>query len=289
MEWPEVIAKGFYSIPGEHGLVIGSTGTGKTQALYYILQGLKKYSPEETICWFDCGKSGELLKLSEWGEVVVHLPGSTQIDIKCKDEKNQARFSYMRYETAADLWKNVQKNKINVIELEPFYPEPLEFSKRLRDIFKELIFAARDNYLSHAIPMAIFIDEIQWYVPSDRSSLCVAHSEGAKWFQRNIEMLRSMRVRVVAATQNWWKMRVGVRDSFSWLWCRRGTRFTTDKHRLAKFNDHFSKLHDDEVIVIKPDGIFSNVLVLEYYGTGSKLGTVIYKRASDIPDLSAYA
>ena len=279
MDWIKQLADNFFSVPGEHALVIGTTGTGKTQCLYYILSGIRKYSPYEVIVWLDCGKSSEILKLVDWGDVLIHYPINQKIELNFKDESYRERFTFHTFGSPGEIWRRIEKDKINVISIEPFYSDPELFSEMISELFKALIRDARDLTLKDLglVPMTIIIDEIQWLIPNDKEALSRKHLIGARWFQRNIEMLRSMRVRVVGASQNWTKMRSGVRDSFSWLWMKRGARFSIDRPYLFKHNKKFQQLRDDEVMIARPDQIFSSPIELQFFGRGEKIGTVYYK------------
>lgn len=283
MEWDKLLIKNFYSVPGEHGIIIGATGSGKTQMLYYIMQGLRKYNPEEHFIWLDCGKSSEILKLMEFGELLIHHPSGTKVDFILKNSTNVTMPIFKEFHGARTIWNNLSKDKINVVCLEPFHPDPDDYSIEITDLFKYLILKARRYEFEDAglIPMTIFIDELHWLVPAEKSALNREHNIGAKWFQRNIELLRSMKIRIVGSTQGWMKLRPGARESFSWLFVKRGARFSIDKPRLSKFNSTFQRLQDDEMIIVTPDTTYSNPITTEFYGRGGAMGRVRYQDAPE--------
>ena len=274
VDWMQVMAKHFYAIPGEHGLIAGATGTGKTQGLYYLLHGIQKYSPDETLVWFDCGKSAEILRLAEFGEVTIHLHLYHRIEIKTKNKILLERIRFKEFTKAEELWSGLDRGRINVISIEPFFQDPGEYARILADIFMSLIALARKYQLP--VPMAIFIDEAHLIAPSPGIVLNSVHDRAAVWFQRNVEMLRSLGVRIIATTQGWEKIRKGVRSSFGWVFVKRGCNFLSDRPRLAKFNSQWMLLHDDEWIIVPPDSNFSNPIVVEFYGDGKSLGKVFY-------------
>jgi hypothetical protein len=265
--------------PGEHALIIGSTGTGKTQLLYFILERLRTWSPKDSIVWFDSGKSSEILVLTQFAPVTIHIPEGHEVRVIPKDPALLEKIQVKTFYHPAELWDNLTPGRINIFCIEPFFPDPKKFSLTLTEIFRDLILRARQYRFHHKgmIPMTIFIDEIQWVVPAERTALNQQHNTGAKWFQRNIEYLRSMGIRIVGATQGWSKLRPGARDSFGWLLLKRGARFSLDRPHLAKYNERWQGLRDDEFILVEPDSIYSNVkFVTKFYGTGKKVGRVYY-------------
>jgi hypothetical protein len=274
-KWANVLAKNFFSVSGEHGLIVGATGTGKTQGLYYIVYGIREFNPEETIVWFDCGKSAEILRLvTEFGETTIHIKRFHRVEIRTKDKSILDRIHFKEYRTSEQMWAGLVKGHINVISIEPFFQDPGEYAGALADTFKSLIFLARKYKL--LVPMAIFIDEAHLIAPSPGLVLNSTHDRAAVWFQRNVEMLRSLGVRIVATTQGWEKIRKGVRSSIGWVFVKRGCNFLNDRPRLAKYNALWMLLHDDQWIVVFPDSTYSNPLPVEFYGDGKDLGTVLY-------------
>jgi hypothetical protein len=286
IDWNAILRNGFFKRPGEHALVVGATGTGKTQCLYYLLGGLRTHAPKERIVWFDTGKSSEILGLAEQYPVMVHSPDGTTVEIKSKHPVITApdRILQKQFAHPTELWDNMVPDRINVVSVEPFFPDPKHYSQEITEIFRILILKARAYGFEDAgmIPMAIFMDEIQWVVPSERTALNRQHNEGAKWFQRNIELLRSMDMRIVASTQGWTKLRAGARDSFGWLFIKRGAHFSfTDRPSLAKWNRLFARLPDAGMRIVMPDQTYSkDIIITEFYGDAKRLGTIKYKEVT---------
>lgn len=278
-QWDDIIYHNIIKKPGEHCLIVGTTGTGKTQLLYYLLDAFTTLAPEETVSWFDTGKSAEVLRISEFGPITIHSEHELKVDIHPIDPTLIDRFKFKNHHTTYELWNNIDKGKINVFCIEPFYPDPKEYSIAARDVFRSLIESSRDYTLKRngVIPLTIFIDELQWLVPTDRTALCREHNEGAKWFQRNIETMRSLGIRIIASTQNWMKIRPGVRESFSWLFLKRGAKFFYDRQHLQRFNKVWMGLKNNEFYLVSPDSKFSEeILKTPFYGKGEDLGEVEY-------------
>jgi len=263
---------------GEHVLIVGTTGAGKTQTLYYVLAGTTAVG-KETSVWFDSAKASEILVLTQFGPLTIHVPAGHQVMIEPKDPALMEKIQFKSFYHAADLWDNVEPGRINVFCIEPFFPDPKIFSITLTEIFRELILRARGSMFNKKkiVPLGIFIDEIQWLVPGERTALNRQHNEGAKWFQRNIEYLRAMGIRVVGATQAWYKVRPGTRDSFTWVLLKRGARFGIDRPHLAKKNYEWRALGVDEFVLVRPDQYYMEKKIsTPFYGDGRSLGKVFY-------------
>lgn len=285
-DWDHLISTNILRKPGEHCLVVGTTGSGKTQLLYFLVDAVLTKASNEHIVWFDSGKSSEILRLTDFGDCTFHLPRDTDMEILPSDPKVLERVSYRKYLHPKDLWSNLDAGKINVFCIEPFFRDPKEYSKAAKEIFLSLINAGRDHVLKRrgVIPLTIFIDELQWICPTDRTALCREHNEGAKWFQRNIETMRSLGIRIIASTQNWMKIRPGVRESFSWLFVKRGAQFFYDRRILQKYNTLWMKIKNNEFFLVMPDSKFSQeCLITPFYGNGSELGDIEYRELQCIP------
>jgi hypothetical protein len=265
----------FFRVPGEHMIEGGQTGSGKTQGLYWILAGIRENSPDEAILWFDTGKTAEILKLCSYGPVLVHLPIGAELEIQLKPGKDLPEEIEIKYfVSVSQIIENLSQNKINVVCLEPFFPDPDDYAHIISSFFKTLIDMARKYQV--IVPLAIFFDEFHWAAPAQGHALNEEHTEGAKWIQRNIEMLRSMGIRIVATCQDWTKLRKGVRSTFNWIMIRRGLQFSNDQGRLATYNWKWQTLRDDTAVLVFPDKMFTDFMRLPFYGDGRTLGRVYY-------------
>ena len=196
------------------------------------------------------------------------------------DLKEPGQFEFKHFAHSMELWDNLDPGRINVISIEPFFPDPKYYSKEITEAFRAFILKARAHVFEDAglVPMTIFIDELQWLIPSERTALCREHNEGAKWMQRNLELLRSMQIRVIGATQGWGKLRPGARDSFGWLFLKRGARFGSyDRPKLAERNRLWQSLCDACYVIVRPDMVYADVMYKsQFYGNTRKKGMVRY-------------
>lgn len=272
IQWEDAIIDRFLSKPGEHGLEIGITGSGKTQGLYYILNGIMDHSRNETILWVTCGKSAEELKLMQFAKTNFLYPLNRGIEIKLHKET----YPYTSYEFSSipDIFRHINRGMINVLCLAPYYPDPEDYSVVVTEFFRTLIVMARDGVIP--TPLAIFIDEFQMVAPAQGQALNEQHGIGGRWMQRNLDQLRSMGIRIVAAAQAWKRVRQGVRTSFGCIILRQGAEINNDIPRLMSGNDRWQAMGKTEMVFAFRNRFYSDVLGLPSYGDGSSVGEIEY-------------
>lgn len=269
--WISKFSREFLSRPGEHLIEIGITGSGKTQGLYWILDGLLHHSPDETIVWFDTGKSSEILTLAKLRALNVIRPALTEIKIQCADSD----IIQKEFTDPNKIWTDLlEKDRINVVCLEPYILDPSVYTKVMTKLFTGLIRLAHDYAVQ--VPMGIFIDEFHRIAPSKGNAIDWHQMVMGAALQHNIETLRSLHVRLVCSTHGWLKIRSGVRNSFNWVMPRRGAHFSGDQPKLHRFNPLFEKLNTDEGIITFPTKIFTDIIHFPYYDKGEDLGSVRY-------------
>jgi len=160
--------------------------------------------------------------------------------------------------------------------LYPYIHDPETYAKIFSAIFKSLIYLAHDAHLDYVTPLSIFFDEFHVVAPAQGHGEEGVGKVGSI-IQLNIEKLRSLKVRFVATTQGWFKIRKGVRSSFNWLLVRRGGYFSNDQPKLQRFNSLFQSLKNDEAVIVYPSRVFSDVMHLPLYPNGEEFGRVRYR------------
>lgn len=273
-DWQTRFETEFIKKSGEHLLSLGITGGGKTQFLYWILHGLLKKT-NETIIWNDSGKSSELLIVMQLAPVNIIMPNDESLGIDINATFN-ADVTYSYFSSPREVWNCIDRKRINVLMIEPYIRRPKQFTEVITKIFSELIDMAHDYYLP--TPMTIFYDEFHTVAPAKGHAFDSKHSEFGAEIQYNIERLRSLRVRIIASSQNWNKMRKGVRSTFTWFGINRGANFNSDEQpKLSRFNKKFEKLQTEQSLICFPDKVFTDIITMPFYGDGEDYGTIRYK------------
>jgi hypothetical protein len=286
IDWTSTLRKRFLSKPGEHLIEVGITGSGKTQGLYHVLNGILDYSKNETILWITCGKSAEELKLLQFMPCHFLFPHKREVVIRLKQET--MNYSSYAFTSIPDIFRHIDKGKINILCLEPYFPDPEEYAVVITLFFQALIVMAKDGLLP--TPLAIFIDEFQMVAPARGQALNDQHAMGGRWMQRNLDYLRSIDVRIVAAAQAWKKVLGGVRMSFGHIMIRQGAEFPANElKRLAQANERWQALAKEECVFAFRNRFYSDTMAIPPYGDGMDVGSIQYidhtgrQRIEDIP------
>ncbi len=286
IDWDAAMRNRFLKKPGEHLIEIGITGSGKTQGLYHILNGIIDFSKDETILWISCGKSAEELKLLQFMPCNFLFPKKRSIEVKINQPvKDYTSYAFL---SIPDIFRHIDKGKINILCLEPYFPDPDDYALVITEFFKTLIVMAK--YGEVVTPLAIFIDEFQMVAPARGQALNEQHAMGGRWMQKNLDQLRSIGVRIVAAAQAWKKVLGGVRMSFGYIMIRQGAEFPPNElRRLSAANERWQALQKEEMVFAFRNRYYSDPIAIPPYGDGRDIGTIMYidgtkrQRVLDVP------
>ncbi len=282
-KWQEGFAKQCLQVPGQHVLIIGRPGSGKTQGMYWVTEGILCEGHHETIVWFDTGKSSEILTLATLHPVTVHMPKHKGLSIEIQGKRPDLDIEVREIQDLSQVWKALIPDRINVICFEPFVLDPEMYTIVVKELFYSLIHMAHNYEI--VTPLTIFYDEFHRIAPSRQQGFSSQQERMGAILQQNIERLRSLGIRFAPSTQGWWKLRKGVRDAFDWIIAKRGANFDhTSEKKLSKFGI-FESLRTDQCIIIPPSRSFSDIQDLPFYGDGKELGRVRYHGVYALDDI----
>lgn len=280
MGWLSKFRNECLQVPGQHILATGTTGTGKTQALYWVVEGLTVEAPKETIVYFDSGKSSEIAVLSQFKPLNIIIPESMDVEI----EGENIDYRITEISEPADAWTHLYRNRINVVCVEPYIRDPEKFTPVVSQMFTELINLAHEYRIK--TPMTVAYDEMNIIAPGKGYAFSPEHAKFGATIQWNIERLRSLGIRFLGSSQGFTQLRLGVRKHFHWHIAKNGTIFK--EGRLMRYNQLFEGLRRDQAILIYPENYFSDVLTMPYYGEGEALGRVRYVGSLTEPNDKRY-
>lgn len=274
--WNAIIKKQFFQQPGEHMIVTGTTGTGKTNFLIYLMLGILANNPAETIVWLDIGKSSEILLLAQFMPVRVIVPRGMTFRYDIYDEWKDKIYDIhvVEADSYQSIWKLIKHGYINVISWKPYILRARTYTRFIGGLFETLIEMASDEIIP--VPLSLFCDEFHLVVPEKGHQIDSQHYAAGAVVQLNIELLRSMLARIVGASQGYTKIRKGVRDEMGWKGIKRGCQFDSEEYKLRQFNRVFEKLRPDQAIIASPYKDFSDILTIPFYGRGRDIGQVHY-------------
>lgn len=282
-KWQDGFSQQCLQVPGQHVLIVGRPGSGKTQAMYWVAEGILHEAPRETVVWFDTGKSSEILTLAAMHPVTVHMPKYDGLKVDLLGLRPDLDVEVKTILDFPSVWQQLVPDRVNVICFEPFILDPEMYTLVVRELFYSLIHLAHNEQMIS--PVSIFYDEFHRIAPSRSQGFSSQQERMGAILQQNIERLRSLGIRFAPSTQGWWKLRKGVRDAFDWIIAKRGATFDhTSEKKLSKFGI-FESLRTDQCIIIPPSRSFSDIMDLPFYGDGKHLGKVRYQGVYGMDDV----
>jgi hypothetical protein len=276
IDWNKRIEEKFFRIPGQHMLIIGTTGTGKTNSMIYIMLGLLAINPRETIVWIDVGKTSEILLLAQFKPLRIIIPKGMRMDIVINDEWKDKIYDIdvVEADNYFHVWRLLDKECINVVSWRRFFFTTKTYTDFIGGLFGSLIeLACNQDILT---PLSIFCDELQLIVPEKGNQIDMNHYTAGGVVQMNVELLRGADIRLVGAGQANTKIRKGVRDEMQWKGIKKGCYFEGDHFKLRDFNNLFQKLRPEQLIIADPFQDFSHKIIVPFYGVGKWIGRIRY-------------
>jgi len=256
-----------------HFIEPGLTGGGKTQGLYYLVDHFSTHT-EDTVAWFDTGKSSEILKLAELSSKPIRLLIPDGLDVILPRHFSAGTIEKKFFHPLNEVWELLQPKAINVVSLTPFIWEPTTWSSVFARVFWDLQMRAHTYDLP--VPLDLFVDEMQDICPSKAIALGGEHYKSGLRVAMNLFKLRSLNTRFVGATQGWTNICGPARRSFTWIMSRRGAYYERDQSKLFRFNNLFEKLDPSQAVMCWPNKWFPGIWRLPFYGDGDTLGRVRY-------------
>lgn len=253
--WQTKFDNEFVKKPGEHLLIIGITGSGKTQVLIYVITRIMHLVKDETVVWFDMGKTTECFSIP------IEMQKKTKIIIpKGCDIKNlEINADFDCFDTIEDIWDRIERDCYNIISINPFIIDPGVYSKTIDYLFRDLIKKAHHYYFEEVKgieKLALAFDEFHNIAPAQGHTMIPEQNRIGAIIQMNIEKLRAFKIRFVASTQGETKIRKGVRTAFNWRIYRRISDRIIDIKRLESYQDKIQQLKINEALFVFPDKHF---------------------------------
>jgi len=295
----------FFSRTGRHGCIGGRTRTGKTTLLYHLVDGILSFGKEH-VASLDTGKSSEFLTYALFQPLRILVPAGVptrkkKLDLSIEMNPNAAEILRKKYHWPEDgiekfiknfensvvvpvdvkegIWTECKRGEIAIISIKRFIPDPDLYASIIAHAFTKLIYDTWDHRVQ--LPMTVVADEAQRIAPSRKNNEGWEQHRAGKIIGANLEEMASMGIRFLFGTQGWGKLRPTVRDSFEWIFIKRGIRFTYETGRLYDFEPLWNKVPTTHCYIARPDGSFTDPYRVPLYPAGWELGTVRYNGRLD--------
>lgn len=198
---------------GNHCFVIGTTGSGKTNKGYWMVNWLKH---TEKQIWMDSGKSDEILPLL-CQNMKVRLIVPTYADVVIEERVNgkwqpiENHPEVVHVSSAGDTWDAIKisydesRNKIyDTIDILCFRNAFWTASARaawMTDLFQTLADRSRLRRMPAIFPFAMHFDETQWAISGKAVTTDADRTKSSEVITENVLEIRSAGGRIVAYSQ----------------------------------------------------------------------------------------
>jgi hypothetical protein len=227
---------------GNHLFIVGTTGSGKTQKLYWVVRWIA--TTRETVVWLDSAKNDEILPLLGMGHPVrLICPMGCDIEIR---EWSKEKRKYVRIENhpeviqvpdAGTAWWAVKRGHINIFCFRRSFHDLTTRIEWMRELFSTLSVWAATRRMPHILPMALVGDEAHWFVAGEKITKDMQRGDLSELITELSLEDRAIGVRLVLAAQGFKNLTTGARENMiNVLACRGMNVDSSENASLAKWN-----------------------------------------------------
>jgi hypothetical protein len=240
---------------GKHTFIFGTTGGGKTQKGYAMVDWLKH---NETQIWFDTGKTNEILPLLCMGKKIrILTPTNTKITIEERttgkwqeipDHPDVMRVSgpndALDCIATGDLHKRI-RDTITIISFRNGFSKKEMAVSWVAEFFERLAERCRLSTMPNIFPASLHVDESQWAMAGKRISADGERSRASEIITENALELRSAGIRLMLYAQAYTNIPPAARENMLFNILCKGADVSSDENgNLSKW----CKLYGDWVI-----------------------------------------
>ena len=236
----------FLTAHGKHLFIFGTTGSGKTNKGYAMIDWLKHL---ETQIWMSSGKMGETLPLLCMGKQVdIIVPDGCDVRIeeringKWKPIENHP--DVIPVSSPRDMLASISQTwsasnhqsfgKIAILETRNAFSRRVEAVKWNAEFFEILASEIREGHLNKILPASLHVDESQWTIAGQRISNDSERSRASEIIAENALELRSAGMRLILYAQDYRNIPPTARENMLFhILCRGASVSQEDSGKLA--------------------------------------------------------
>lgn len=234
---------------GKHIFIFGTTGSGKTNKGYALVDWLKHL---ETQIWFDSGKQNEILPLLCMDRKVrIITPVGT--DIIIEEHRNDGWHKLenhpevIQVQTPSDAlssistgsWsqgRNRVRDTITIISFRNAFAKKERAVEWVSSFFEELAERCRTSTMPNIFPASLHVDESQWAMAGKRVSGEGIRTKASEIITENAFELRSAGVREVLYAQGYTNIPPAARENMLFaIICHGGFVSSDENGNLSKW------------------------------------------------------
>ena len=233
----------FIWLRGNHCFVIGTTGSGKTNKGYWLVDWLKH---TETQIWMDSGKSDEILPLLCQGmKVRIIVPKFSDVSIEERKngtwQKIENHPEVIHVATAGEAWDAIKvswdktRNKtydtINIFCFRNAFWTAGARAAWMTGLFQNLADRSRLRTMPAIFPFTLHFDETQWAISGKAVSNDADRTKSSEVITENVLEIRSAGGRIVAYSQGFKNLPPAMRANLVCTILCRGADVNSDESK----------------------------------------------------------
>ena len=228
----------FIFLHGNHCVLPGTTGSGKTNKGYWLVNWLKH---TEIQIWMDSGKSDEIIPLlCQDMPVQIIVPKYSDVFIeervhgKWQPIQNHPLVTHVP--DAGDAWWAIRKKHINIFAFRnAFWTTPAR-AEWMTELFETLATWSRLGRMPAIFPFSLHMDETQWALSGTRITRDEDRTKSSEIITENALEIRSKGGRLIVYVQDFINIPPAIRQNLVCAILCRGAEIKSDQSK--KFAAH---------------------------------------------------
>ena len=245
---------------GHHLFIIGTSGSGKTQKAYWLVNWIRH--TKETVIWIDSAKNREMIPLIAMGTPVrIICPKGCDVVLTewSDDEHKYVRMKnhpeVVQIPSADDAWWAVKKGCINIFCFRVAFSTDGAARSWMGELFRSLSENIRKHRMPKILPFALFGDESHWFLAGEK----ITSDSDRKALAEMITELsledRAHGARLVLMAQSHKSLPPASRENMIHNLVCRGCKVSPDENNtLSPYNTYSSKYQPNEGVFVFEGG-----------------------------------
>lgn len=224
----------FVWLHGNHCVVPGTTGSGKTNKGYWLVNWLKH---TEIQIWLDSGKSDEIIPLL-CQNMPVHIIVPKYSDVFIEERINgkwqpiKDHPAVTHVPDAGDTWWAIRKKAINVLCFRNAFWTKDARANWMTELFTTLSEWTRLKRMPAIFPFSLHMDETQWAIVGARISKDAERTKSAEAITENALEIRSSGGRLIMYVQDFMNIPPAMRENLVCALLCRGASIRSDESKV---------------------------------------------------------
>jgi hypothetical protein len=245
---------------GHHLFIVGTTESGKTQKLYWVVRWIK--TTKETVVWLDSAKNGEMLPLLNMGDPVnIICPKGCDVILSewSKEENKYVRMKnhpeVVQVPDAGSAWWAVKKKHINIMCFRRAFATKQGRLGWMATLFTTLSEWTGSHRMPHILPMALCGDEAHWFIAGEKLTSDQERGNLSELITELSLEDRAYGIRLILSAQGFKNLTTGARENLiNVLLCRGAKVDPSENNTLSQFNSITSSFQPKEGLFVYAGG-----------------------------------